>query len=95
MISGILYPDYGDILLDGRSLVTNKEYLYENIGLCQQEDIFFDYFTVEEHLEYMYRIKGSKIDRKEIADLFVQIDLVSKKYSLCKALSGRRRENYV
>ena len=53
MISGIYDTDKGDILLDGRSLVTNKYYLYENIGLCQQEDIFFDYLTVEEHLEYM------------------------------------------
>ena len=91
MISGILDPDYGDILLDGRSLVTNKDYLYENIGLCQQEDIFFDYLTVEEHLEYMCKIKGSKIDRQEIIDLIVKIDLASKKDSLCKTLSGGQK----
>ena len=35
MISGIFSPDKGDILLDGISLVTNKDYLYENLGLCQ------------------------------------------------------------
>ena len=39
MISGIYDPDEGDILLDGRSLVTDKKYLYQNIGLCQQEDM--------------------------------------------------------
>ena len=91
MISGILDPDYGDILLDGRSLVTNKDYLYENIGLCQQEDIFFDYLTVEEHLEYMCRIKGSKIDRQEIIDLISKIDLTSKRDSICKTLSGGQK----
>ena len=91
MISGIYDPDKGDILLDGRSLVTNKGYLYENIGLCQQEDIFFDYLTVEEHLEYMCRIKGSKINKQEINDLINQIELAPKKNSLCKTLSGGQK----
>ena len=91
MISGILDPDHGDILLDGISLVTNKNYLYENIGLCQQEDIFFDYLTVEEHLEYMCRIKGSKINKQEIDDLINQIELAPKRKSLCKTLSGGQK----
>ena len=91
MISGIYDPDKGDILLDGRSLVTNKDYLYENIGLCQQEDIFFDYLTVEEHLEYMCKIKGSKINKQEINDLINRIELAPKKNSLCKTLSGGQK----
>ena len=91
MISGIFDPDYGDILLNGRSLVTNKKYLYENIGLCQQEDIFFDYLTVEEHLEYMCRIKGSKIARNEIEELINKIDLTQKRNALCSTLSGGQK----
>ena len=91
MISGIFDPDYGDILLDGISLITNKNYLYENIGLCQQEDIFFDYLTVEEHLEYMCRIKGSKINKQEINELIQKIELEPKKRALCKTLSGGQK----
>ena len=62
MISGIEDPDNGDIFLNNKSLVTNKDYLFENIGLCSQEDIFFDYLTVEEHLKYMSEIKGNKVN---------------------------------
>ena len=91
MISGVFSPDEGDIFLNGRSLVTDKEYLYENIGLCQQEDIFFDYLTVEEHLEYMCKIKGSKVDMKEINDLITQIELLPKKDALCSTLSGGQK----
>ena len=91
MISGILEPDNGDIFLNGKSLITNKDYLYQNIGLCQQEDIFFDYLTVEEHLEYMCRIKGSAINKKEIDDLINQIELSPKKNSLCSTLSGGQK----
>ena len=91
MISGIYDPDQGDILLNGKSLVTNKNYLYENIGLCQQEDIFFDYLTVQEHLEYMCRIKGSKINRNEIEELINNIELASKRNALCNTLSGGQK----
>ena len=91
MISGIFDPDFGDIMLNGESLVTNKNYLYQNIGLCQQEDIFFDYLTVEEHLEYMCKIKGSKINKQEIEELINKIELAPKKNSLCKTLSGGQK----
>ena len=91
MISGIFDPDEGDILLDGRSLVTDKKYLYQNIGLCQQEDIYFEYLTVEEHLRYMCEIKGSQIDLQEINDLINKIDLAQKKNALCKTLSGGQK----
>ena len=91
MISGIFDPDEGDILLNGKSLVTNKDYLYENIGLCQQEDIFFDYLTVEEHLKYMCKIKGSKINENEIEELINKIDLSQKKDALCSTLSGGQK----
>ena len=41
MISGTEDPDNGDIFLNNISIVTNKNYLFRNIGLCQQENIFF------------------------------------------------------
>ena len=91
MISGIYDPNHGDILFNGKSLVTNKKYLYENIGLCQQEDIYFDYLTVEEHLEYMCKIKGRKLNKKEIQELIDKIELTSKKDSLCGTLSGGQK----
>ena len=91
MISGVYVPDEGDIFLNGKSLVTNKDYLYENIGLCQQEDIYFDYLTVEEHLEYMCEIKGSKINKQEIDELITKIELLPKKDALCSTLSGGQK----
>ena len=91
MISGILDPDVGDIFLNGKSIVTNKDYLYKNIGLCQQEDIYFDYLTVEEHLKYMCKIKKSKVDDNEINNLIKNIGLENKKNSFCGTLSGGQK----
>jgi ATP-binding cassette subfamily A (ABC1) protein 3 len=91
MITGIYDPSHGDIFYKGRSIVTDKQFLFENIGVCQQEDIFFEYLTVSEHLEYMCKIKGSTIDAKEISDLIVQIGLAEKSSSLCSTLSGGQK----
>ena len=88
MISGTEDPDMGDIYLNNISVITNKDYLYHNIGLCQQEDIFFDYLTVSEHLKYMMEIKGVKSDKKQIENYINKIDLKEKKDSICKNLSG-------
>ena len=88
MISGTEDPDNGDIFLDGTSIITNKSYLYQNIGLCQQDDILFSYLTVEEHLEYMMELKGSKSDENQINLFINRIDLASKKDTMCKNLSG-------
>ena len=88
MISGTEDPDNGDIFLNDISIITNKNYLYQNIGLCQQEDILFSYLTVQEHLQYMMELKGSKSDEQQI-NLFINgIDLVTKKDTMCKNLSG-------
>jgi len=91
MISGIMDPNEGDIFYNGTSLVTNKSYLYENIGLCQQEDIYFEYLTVKEHLEYMCEIKGSRSNKFEIEEFIRNIELEDKKNSLCKTLSGGQK----
>ena len=69
MISGIFPPTDGDIFYKGKSIITDKSYLFENIGVCQQENILFEYLTVAQHLQYMCEIKGSKANVDEINDL--------------------------
>jgi ATP-binding cassette subfamily A (ABC1) protein 3 len=91
MITGILDPSEGDIFYKGRSLVTNKDYLFKNIGICQQEDIFFSFLTVSEHLEYMCEIKGSKANSEEIKSLINKIGLEEKSNCLCNTLSGGQK----
>ena len=92
MISGNEDLDTGDIFLGDTSLVTNKDYLYKNIGLCSQEDIFFDCLTVKEHLQLMSELKGRKTDNMlEIFDLMSRIDLTEKQNALCSTLSGGQK----
>ena len=93
MLSGLENPDEGDILLNGKSIVEDKEYLFRNLGLCAQEDIFFDYLTVSEHLQYMCEIKGAAMNTVELNSLLTKIALVDKMNSVCDTLSdGQKRK---
>ena len=91
MISGIYDPTQGDIFYKGRSIITDKNYLFENIGVCNQEDIFFDYLTVIEHLRYMCEIKGGNVNMNEVTELIFKIGLAEKGSSLCSSLSGGQK----
>ena len=91
MISGVFDPTNGDIFFRGKSIITDKDYLFKNIGVCQQEDIFFDYLTVSEHLRYMCEIKGGDININEITDLMIRIGLAEKTNAICNGLSGGQK----
>ena len=66
IISGIEEPNEGDILLNGISILNDKNNLYKNIGLCNQEDILFDFLTVEEHINYFLKLRGEIINNDKI-----------------------------
>jgi ABC-type multidrug transport system ATPase subunit len=91
IISGGEEASNGDIFMDNRSLITDKKFLYKNIGLCSQEDILFEELTVEEHLKLMTEMKGAQINYHEIEDLLIKLELSNKKNDLSKNLSGGQK----
>ena len=91
LISRMEKPNKGDIYLNGISIYKNKKYLFQNIGLCNQEDIYFDYLTVREHLKLMSELKGNKMNKEEINNLIEKIELNDKKDSLSSTLSGGQK----
>ena len=99
IISGIENPDKGDIYLFGNSILKNKDILYHNIGVCNQENNFFDYLTVYEHLKYLNEIKQncyflSQESITEIKNLISKLNLDEKKNSLSKTLSGGQKRKF-
>ena len=91
IISGLMDPEEGDILLNGVSLITNKDIVYKNIGLCQQENILFEFLTVNEHLQFIYDIKGIQKNFMEIQELILNLDLSDVQFRLCRDLSGGQK----
>ena len=74
----------------------NKKFLYRNIGVCNQDNNFFDYLTVYEHLKYFSEIKQNcrflnQEGIEEIKNLIEKLGLEEKKNSLSKTLSGGQK----
>jgi len=91
IISGIEAPTNGDILLNNESLITNENLLYQNLGLCFQEEIFFPYLTINEHLKFMVDIKKVKFNKEQIDNLLKDLDLTEQKNQVCLTLSGGQK----
>ena len=99
IISGIENPDKGDIYLFGDSILKNKDILYHSIGVCNQENNFFDYLTVYEHLKYLTEIKQNCYFLSEdlisdIKNLITKLNLIEKTNSLSATLSGGQKRKF-
>ena len=91
IISGLMEPEQGDVFLNGISLITNKDLIYKNIGLCQQQNILFEFLTVTEHLQFIYDIKGIQRNFGEIQELILKLDLSDVQFRICRDLSGGQK----
>lgn len=49
----------------GENLDYDLESIRKKIGLCNQKDVLFENYTVEEHLEFMCEIKGYPKEKRE------------------------------
>ena len=94
MITDADIPNEGDIYLNGKSILKDKNYLHKNISVCYHENIFFNYLTVEEHLKFIMEVKGDQVNQEQIKELIESIGLTEKKKSLCQNLSGGQKKKF-
>jgi len=93
ILSGTEDPTNGDILLNNESLITNRNLLYQDLGLCFQEDIFFPYLTINEHLKLLMEIKKDKFNQDQVDNLLKDLDLIGQKNQESLTLScGQKRK---
>lgn len=94
MVSGLLKPDAGHILLNGKPLGPST---ISGIGLCPQELAIWDNLTVQEQLLYVASLYDIPRDlaKKRAAELLDALKLTEQKNKLAYALSGgmKRRLN--
>jgi ABC-2 type transport system ATP-binding protein len=97
MICGLLKPDGGEILMDGRALRAGDNRAMRRVGVCTQQNILWEKLTCLEQLEFvgrMYQLPG-KLARQRSEKLLEQLGLAEKRNQLAGKLSGgmQRRLN--
>lgn len=76
LILGLIYPDNGDILIDGQSICRMKEKelrkIRKRIGMVFQDGALFDSLTVGENVGY-YLLEHSKMKLDDIEEKVVEM----------------------
>lgn len=90
MLTGLLRPTAGQASLMGNDIFNNMTWLRENLGVCPQHNILFDYLTAREHLELYASFKGVPEDqiRKRVDKMIHEIELSDIQHQLSSTLSG-------
>ena len=62
MLTGLLAPTSGSASVLGKDVFNNMGWLREQLGVCPQHNILFDFLTCREHLELYASFKGVQKD---------------------------------
>lgn len=87
MLTGLIRPSSGQIFINGKNVVENREEAMTNVGAIVESPIFFPYMTGRENLRNLARLHGngtkSKVEEVlQIVGLEKRADEKVKTYSL-------------
>ncbi|KAG4102082.1 P-loop containing nucleoside triphosphate hydrolase protein [Neocallimastix lanati (nom. inval.)] len=66
IMTGILNPSYGEVHYEGLNLNSNLNAIRKNIGICLQDNILYEDFTVKENLIFFSKLKNVNYEGDEI-----------------------------
>lgn len=97
MISSLLLPTEGDVLLHGKSVIKHPEAIRSVLGVVPQEIALYDNLSAYENLKFfgrLYRIGGAALEKK-IQEVLELIGLRERQKELIRTFSGgmKRRVN--
>ncbi len=90
LIAGLI-PTKGEILLDGKALLSQEKRLKSMLGYLPQSFGLFDELTVWQFLDYMTALKGIK-NRQEIDNVIERTRLTESRKVRIRNLSGGQRQ---
>lgn len=79
ILVGLLKSDFGDAMINGKSVKYSMDEIRKTLGVCPQHDILWDELTAREHLQLFAEFKGvSRKDiPKEINSRLTDVDLLN------------------
>lgn len=87
MIRGELKPDFGDIFLDGVSVLHQPRKAQVQMGVCPQDDAV-DNLSVRRTLEFYAAVKGLKNVKANVDQILESLNITRFANTSAKALSG-------
>ena len=93
MLAGFNYPNSGDILFDGKSIIKIPPHLRET-GMVFQNYALFPHLTVSENIKYGLKARKMPADKmqKRVDDILSVVELDGLEHRYPKALSGGQQQ---
>jgi ABC-2 type transport system ATP-binding protein len=88
IVAGLLRATTGEVRVLGRDVVRDYRFTRAAVGLVPQELNFDPFFTVEETLRIQAGYFGVRLAEERIVEILEALDLVSKRKTNSRALSG-------
>jgi ABC-2 type transport system ATP-binding protein len=92
MLAGILPPTHGKIEIGGHSMEKEPVEAKRRLAFIPDEQKFFDYLTVSEHLRFMARIYRVDHFEEKQRRLIEELELAGKENALSRELSRGMRQ---
>jgi len=90
LIAG-LTPTKGEILLNGKKLLSQEKQMKSQLGYLPQSFGLFDELTVWQFLDYMAALKGIR-DKTAVSAVLEQVNLTEQRKTRIRRLSGGMRQ---
>ena len=87
LIRGVMKPDFGDITLDGISVLRQPHKARLHMGVCPQDDAV-DNLTVRQTLSFYASVKGLKNISGNVDKVLHALNITTFEHVMVKALSG-------
>lgn len=95
ILSGLTNSTEGMVFIDGKNVQYELQAVQRNLGLCPQENMVFPDLNVFEQVMFFGRLKSKTKNKAQLADevdvLLGKVNLMDKKNSLAKQLSGGQK----
>lgn len=65
ILTGLFPPTSGYATIYGHDIRTEMDLIRQSMGMCPQHNVLFDELTVEEHLWFYARLKGTEVNDRE------------------------------
>lgn len=90
ILTGLFPPTSGTALINGYDIHTDMDSIRKYLGMCPQHNVLFNELTVEEHIYFYSRLKGSSSEevKMEMDQMIKDVGLPHKRKDLAKNLSG-------
>ncbi|EGR27805.1 hypothetical protein IMG5_188750 [Ichthyophthirius multifiliis] len=96
VLTGLLSSTSGKVIMYGKDLSMDLDFIRKNIGLCTQKDCLYDDLTFVEHLRFIGNIKGIQGEKLEIQIQYIleKTNTHQEANKLVKELSGGQNVNF-